>query len=124
MNVTARTMLSAALCAVMLLAGCQRGAQSLSLDEQQAREACRSALGAWKEGKKPGDLTPGIVVGDETWDAGKKLIDFELLPGERSDGTNLHLPVKLTLQDEKGKESKTEVLYIVGTSPVVTVFRR
>jgi hypothetical protein len=51
-------------------------------------------------------------------------VAFELLPNEENDGTNLHIPVELTLKDDKGKESKPKVLYIVGTSPVVTVFRR
>jgi hypothetical protein len=108
----------------VVVSGCDRSARSLSLDEPKAREACTTALNAWKEGKKPADLKPGIVVGDETWDSGKSLSAFEILPDEKSDGTNLHIPVRLTLKDGKGKESKMEVLYIVGTSPVVTVFRR
>jgi hypothetical protein len=109
---------------VVALAGCQQGARGLSLDPAKARESCTAALTAWKEGKKPADLKPAIIVGDETWDAGKILTAFEVLPGEENDGTNLHIPVELTLKNDKGKESKSRVLYIVGTSPVVTVFRR
>ncbi len=121
-SVTARWGVWLALMAA--LTGCQKGARSLSLDPEKARESCTAALTAWKEGKKPADLKPGIIVGDETWDAGKALTAFELLPGEENDGTNLHVPVQLTLKDDKGKESRSKVLYIVGTSPVVTVFRR
>jgi hypothetical protein len=105
------------------LTGCGQGARSLALDQPQARDACTSFLTAWKDGKKLADLKPAIVGRDYAWDAGKKLKDFEILPQEKNDGTNLHIPVRLTLADDKGKESTSNVTYVVGTSPVVTVFR-
>ena len=52
-----------------------------------------------------------------------QLVSFGFLPGEKNDGTNLHMPVELTLKSAEGKESKSKVVYVVGTSPVVTVIR-
>ena len=103
--------------------GCSRSARSLSLNQPQAREACAAFLTAWKAGKKVGDLTPKIVGRDSDWEMGKTLESFEILPEDRSDGTNLHLTVRRTVKDARGVEIKQEVAYVVGTSPVVTVFR-
>lgn len=106
-----------------VVAGCSRSARSLSLNKPKAREACTAFLMAWKEGKKVGDLAPKIIGRDSDWETGKKLESFELLPEDHSDGTNLHLKVRRILKDDKGAEIKQEVAYVVGTSPVVTVFR-
>jgi hypothetical protein len=107
----------------LMAAGCTQTARDLSLDQDKAREACQSFLTAWQEGKKVEDLKPDIVGRDFAWDAGEQLVSFGFLPGEKNDGTNLHLPVELNLKSAKGKESKSKVIYVVGTSPVVTVIR-
>lgn len=107
----------------MASVGCSHSARDLSLDQPKAREVVTTALTAWKDGKQPADLKPGIIVGDVDWEAGKKLVSFETLPGETNDGTNLHIPVQLTLQDQAGQESKPKATYTVGTSPVVTMIR-
>ncbi|MEK6258303.1 MAG: hypothetical protein AABP62_06745 [Planctomycetota bacterium] len=107
----------------VLAAGCSRSARSLSLNQPKAREACTAFLTAWKDGKKVGDLAPKIVGRDSDWETGKKLEAFEVLPKDHSDGTNLHLKVRRILKDEKGRTINQEVDYVVGTSPVVTVFR-
>ena len=105
------------------LTGCSRTARSLSLNQPKAREACTEFLTAWKNGKRVGDLKPKIIGRDSDWETGKKLESFEIMKDERSDGTNLHLTVRRTLKDDAGKETQQEVAYVVGTSPVVTVFR-
>lgn len=105
------------------ISGCQQSARDLALDEAQAREACKTALEAWQAAKKPEDLKPDIIASDYAWNAGSELVSFEFLPGESSDGTNLHIPVQLTLKDGKGRESSSTATYVVGTSPVVTVIR-
>jgi hypothetical protein len=104
-------------------AGCGYTAQDLALDEVRAREACTRFLTAWQEGRAPADLRPDITGSDYDWKAGKKLVSFELLSDEVSDGTNLHIPVRLTLQAGDGRKSSSSAVYVVGTSPVVTVFR-
>jgi len=114
-----------AVCALLMLlvSGCQKTADSLPLDQAQAREACNEFLTAWKDGKKVADLKPKIIGRDSDWEAGKKLEAFEILPEERKEGPNLHLTVRRTLKDDKGRSIRQEVLFVVGTSPVITVFR-
>ncbi len=108
---------------VGLAIGCQRTAHNIPLDQSQAREACTEFLTAWKDGKKVEDLKPKIIGRDSDWAAGKTLESFEILPEEKKHGPNLHLFVRRTLKDQKGRATKQDVEFVVGTSPVITVFR-
>lgn len=103
-------------------AGCGHSARNLSLDPEKAKKSCTAFMDAWKGGKRIEDLHPDIIGRDEAWEGDFKLVSYELQP-ETSDGTNLHIPVKLTMKNPKGKEVKETVTYVVGTSPKVTVFR-
>ncbi len=123
-HVTARGRFNGAIClALWLSAGCGYSTSRLAVNQPKAREACSMFLTAWKEGKKPVDLQPQIIGRDADWETGKKLESFEVLAEQGGDTSNLHLPVRLTLKDEKGRELKREVTYIVGTSPRISVFR-
>ncbi len=104
---------------VSSLLGCSQGVTpSHPLDQELARASVQKAMQAWVEGKTPKDLQPDIVVGDPDWQQGKKLVSFEIQANEEtSDGSNLHIVVKL-----KFDESDSDVTYIVGTSPVITIF--
>lgn len=105
------------------LTGCNQTARDLKLDAELARASLSKALVAWVGGKKPAELQPEITVADPAWDGGRKLKSFEIREGaEKSDGTNLHIPVLCRFEDAKGKVSTMETIYIVGTSPVVTIF--
>ena len=108
----------------LVVAGCDTSSRSLDLDEPLAKQSLSAALDAWKAGRQPADLKPDLIVGDWDWKAGKTLVAYEVLPDERSDGTNLHIPVRLTLKDQKGRQSRADALYVVGTSPQITVFRQ
>lgn len=110
------------LCCAVFAGGCGHSARNLSLDPDLAKKSCVTFMEAWKAGKRVGDLHPDIIGRDEAWEGDFKLVRYELLP-ETSDGTNLHIPVKLTLKNPKGKESQETVTYVVGTSPKVSVFR-
>ena len=109
----------------VLLAGCSQGARSLKLDQDVARKSFEAFLMAWRDGQTPQDLqkrNPQIIGTDAEWQRGHKLKEFEVLPDEFNDGTNLKLSAKLTLElDHKRTETRV-VEYIVGTSPVITVF--
>ena len=107
----------------LVIPGCSSEGRTLSLDKEAARDACQDFLTAWKTGEKTSELAPDIIGRDEDWDAGQKLVNFELLPNEMDGGSNLHIPVRLTLKKVQGGESQLNVTYIVGTSPQVTVFR-
>lgn len=106
----------------LMLSGCEGETQPHSLNEQLARDSLDKALEAWVDGKSLEELKPEIIVGDSRWEQGQKLLDFQILPAEEStDGSNLHIVVKLTL-DRSGTQVDSKVTYIVGTSPVVTIF--
>lgn len=112
------------LLSVCLTAGCSSEATALPLDEELARSSVQQALEAWKSGKKPADLQPTITIGDPAWDSGRKLKEFEILRDEEtSDGSNLHIRVQRVFEDG-GAKSESRVIYIVGTSPVITIFPR
>lgn len=97
-----------------------------SVRPELARETLIAALTAWKDGSSPEDLqarSPAIVVQDLDWMAGAALQAFELQGDGRPIGANLSIEVELTLADPAGKVSTRKVWYLVGTDPVLTVFR-
>lgn len=110
---------------LLLVAGCGGGeTQALPLDKELARSSIQKALEAWQSGKKPADLRPEITIGDPAWDAGRPLKSFQILRDEEtSDGSNLHIRVQRMFGDG-GDKSESKVIYIVGTSPVITIFPR
>ncbi len=103
----------------MYFVGCSSGdAPSYALDKELARSSVQKAMQAWVDGKTPQELQPDIVVGDPAWEEGKKLVSFEIEADEETtDGSNLHIRVKRKLNS-----SESKVTYIVGTTPVVTIF--
>ena len=106
----------------VIAVGCEQNARSLSVNETGAREACEKFLTAWKDGKKVADLAP-IVGKDSDWETGRTLESFEILPEQRSDGANIYFTVRRKIKTPKGTMLDQEVSYVVGTSPVTTVFR-
>lgn len=116
-----RAMLACAL--FFVFAGCSQTARDLPLDPQLARDSLNKALKAWVDGKKPADLQPEIIVGDTSWTSGQKLVSYEIKTEVMNDGTNLYLLVVCQFAKPKSKKTeKSEVTYIVGTSPVITIF--
>jgi len=107
-----------------ITAGCGHNARSLNLDKETARQSLSKFLDCWKAGGEPNALqadSPAIVGHDTDWDSGKKLVSFTL-GAETDDGTNMHITTELVLSDGRGQATKA-VDYIVGTSPVITIFR-
>jgi len=100
------------------LVGCTTETPAHSLDEAMARESVQKAMDLWVSGGKPEELAPGIIVGDPAWKQSKKLVSYEILKDEEtSDGSNLHIRV-----NRKFDSGDAKVTYIVGTSPVITIF--
>ncbi len=114
---------------LLVLASCGCGPkyspEAHRVDPAQARSTLEAVLNGWQQGETPDawqQKTPAVVVQDMEWKSGAKLSAFEILSTEAIDA-NLHCEVKLTLEDpQKGKVERT-VKYLVGTSPVLTVFR-
>ena len=119
-----RAGLASLLLTFLLLAGCG-GHTVYPVEPQTARQSLELVLNGWKEGK-PIDswlmASPQIVVQDSDWSMGRKLISFEIGKEEPIDA-NLHCEVKLVL-DKDGKPATKTVSYLVGTKPVITVFRK
>jgi hypothetical protein len=66
--------------------------------------------------------TPEVFVGDFDWKQGRRLVAYEI-GGGTFDGKNLRVPVTLTVAQPPRGNRKIAVNYIVGTRPVVTIFR-
>lgn len=120
-------LLAGAILAGIVLAGCQSGPyESAPVDAGKARATLTKALDSWKAGESVDSLqaaSPAIVVQDFDWSAGKKLVGYEVLgPGKAVDA-NLLAQVRVTLEDHQGKTTEKTVHYVVGTAPVLTVFR-
>jgi hypothetical protein len=94
-------------------------------NEEEARTTLTKALDAWKAGRSAADMRseePEVVVGDSDWKQGRKLVAYEIGSG-MFDGKNLRVPVTLTVAQPPRGNRKLVVNYIVGTRPVVTIFR-
>ena len=119
-----RVCLVAALAVVF--AGCSGSPHSDPVDTDRARETLKLALDGWKNGEPPSALkdgSPSITVQDLDWLAGAKLVDYEVAGEGKAVASNLRVPVKLTIRPKQGKDVKKSVSYIIGTSPILTVFR-
>jgi hypothetical protein len=110
----------------VLVAGCSASRYSDPVDPERARETLNTVLEGWKKGDSPTvlkDGTPSISVQDADWLAGAKLVDYQLTSEGKAVASNLRVPVILTIRSKQGKDVKKNVNYIVGTSPVLTIFR-
>lgn len=106
--------------------GCARAQRAGPVDGEAARDALKTVLDGWKKGDAPAALkegSPSIIVQDLDWMGGAKLVDYRVEGEGKAVEANLFVPVNLTLRNGQGKEVKKRVSYVVGTSPIVTVFR-
>ncbi|HEV3023516.1 MAG TPA: hypothetical protein VGX76_13675 [Pirellulales bacterium] len=104
--------------------GC--GRPSAPIDAPMARQALATALESWQAGDLPAKIReslPAITMVDPEWEIGQKLERFEIVGPEVDTGRNLICPVKLVFKVERGTETASQVKYVVGTSPVITIFR-
>lgn len=107
---------------LVVLWGCGPTGRSHPLDADVARDSVQKAMQAWVDGRTPQDLQPEIIIGDTAWDQGQKLVSFEILREEEtSDGSNLHIRVRRKFA-ARADNAESKVIYIVGTSPVITIF--
>lgn len=101
------------------------GPRNTPVNVNTAQETLKTTLDKWKAGAKPEELqsgTPKIVAQDMDWLGGAELISYEILGDAKPMDANLKAQVKLNLRKD-GKETEKTVSYLVGTSPVLTVFR-
>jgi hypothetical protein len=109
--------------AILQLAGCS--GEVIPATEEAARAALAGALDAWKAGRKAGEMrgqSPEVIVRDTDWNSGRRLVAYEIGQGT-FDGKSLRVPVTLTIAAPPRGSRKLTATYIVGTKPVVTIFR-
>ena len=115
-------------CAVICLSlsGCG-GPRNKPVKVDLARSTLNQVLEHWKNGGNMEDLrkrSPEIVVQEAQWTNGAKLKEFQVIGDGRAEDANWFCEVELTLTKSDSSEStKKTVTYVVGTAPVLTVFR-
>jgi len=117
-------------CAAILIAvfvcGCGNEMATYPVDPDEARSTLDAVLTSWQEGATPESWqseSPSVVVQDADWSRGAKLKDYEIIEPTEAIDANLHCEVRLTLDVPQQGEVQKTVKYVVGTSPVLTVFR-
>jgi hypothetical protein len=113
----------AAVLAAALLLGC---GGSTPADPDLARATLTAALDAWRDGRTIDEVSSGsppITVADPAWKAGFKLSRYEVASNTRPVGFDLRMPVKLWLEDPKGKPVEESAKYTVSVQPARTVIR-
>lgn len=111
-------------CLVVLLPGCGNTIDP-PVDTGKASEVLNTALDAWKQGEKYGELArrqPPIYFNEPEWEAGKKLVKYEAGPVTLS-GRQGRCSVKLTLQDGAGKVTDRTIGYQIDTNPAMVITR-
>jgi len=96
-------------------------------DPAAARSALEKALDCWRLRITPDELQsadPAIIVADEDWRDGRRLLEFQLLAGEYPWGTAIRWPVRLKVVQANGREQQIEVVYSVSTNPIIHISRQ
>ena len=112
--------------AALLFVGYSRQQHAAAVNVQLAKDSLHKTLESWKKGDDQAALkmeSPSITVQDLDWKSGYKLLDYEIIGDGKYDDANLLCPVKLRLVDPQGNEVTRQVTYMVGTDPIITVFR-
>jgi len=114
-----------ALCCALL--GCGGPARAKPVQVNLARDTLVQVLDHWKSGGSIEELrkrNPEIVAQEFFWTKGMKLQEYRILGDGRPENANLICDVELNLVPADGGEpTQKTVEYMVGTDPVLTVFR-
>jgi hypothetical protein len=116
---------AALLLCIPVMLGCQKA--NFPTDADLAQRSIEKMLKTWQSGGTAADLKlaqPSIIAVDDDWERKGELLAYEIQPQPFNDGVNMHFTVKLTLKSKQGRDVKKEMVYIVGTHPVITIFRK
>lgn len=109
------------------LLGCGGPVRAKPVQVNLARETLTQVLDHWKSGGSIDELrkrNPEIVAQEFFWTKGMKLQEYRVLGDGSPKNANLMCEVELTLVPaDGGASTKKTVEYMVGTDPVLTVFR-
>jgi hypothetical protein len=120
--------LAAAGLSLGLLAGCsgRNYEPPATVDSSVARISLEKALSCWHQRGQPETLKssqPPITVADEDWHAGRRLVAFQLLPGEAQAGATLRWPVRLKVIGPSGREQVVDTTYVIAHSGTMHIAR-
>jgi hypothetical protein len=111
---------------LFVCSGCGSTPAPAPADEGQAKRTLDQALSAWQKGESVEAIkkaSPPIVIKDPKWQRGDSLKKFEVDGAGKPSGAEREFKVTLWFADSEGKEVREEVVYRVGTQPILTVFR-
>jgi hypothetical protein len=108
---------------LVMALGCRQTAQQS--EPEQARETLRRALDAWQQGESQAALQKqsSITAVDPHWQAGVRLLQYEIIGDGNSSGFDWQCQVRLSLQDNGGKSSQAKATYSISTAPALVVVR-
>jgi hypothetical protein len=109
---------------VCLLQGCGRGLDK-DADPEEGLKALHTALAAWKDGKPQAELeamSPSIVVNDDDWRTGKRLLEFKVEESELS-GRQVRCRARIKLAGKDGRAVQQRATYIIDTTPRLVIVR-
>ncbi|MBC7852553.1 MAG: hypothetical protein IAF94_03870 [Pirellulaceae bacterium] len=113
---------AAILLVAAFVAGCGGVSTPQATDPQKAVTALQTTLEKWKNGTSIADLqkeTPAVYASDEDWEAGQKLVAFEVRDVLDEGGVAPRIPVRLNIQSPNGLLWKeVEYKVTVGKSAV------
>lgn len=107
--------------AAAVVAGCGGTPIPKPTDSKKAATALQTTLEKWKNGTSIAALqkeTPAVYASDEDWEAGLKLVAFELRDVIDQGGSSARIPVRLNIQSPNGLLWK-EVEYKVTVSETI-----
>src|SRR4051794_39315977 len=87
--------------ACLLLAGCHGNSLPPETDPARGREALKTVLDGWAQGKAMTDLraaNPPVVAYDPDWEAGHKLTKYQIAKEDGRSGVDLLVAVTLTVE--------------------------
>lgn len=108
-----------------IVVGCSGPRHAAPVDSVLAEQTLAKVLDQWKQGmpiEQCQQLQPAVVVQELYWSQGMELDDYQIISSEARDA-NLFVTAELELREEGGRERTEEVVYCIGTDPVLTVFR-
>lgn len=111
----------------LVLSGCGGSGSPYPVESSKARETLQAVLQSWQDGDSPeswAEKSPEVIVQDMDWKTGSKLNSFEIIGTGEAVDANLVCDVKLNLVTPEGEAVDRTVTYLIGTDPVLTVFRK
>lgn len=108
-----------------LLQGCNKGPTEAA-DIDRAEPALRTALEAWKSGKSQQVLTeqtPSILMNEDDWREGKKLMDYKMEETGALYGRQVVWWVQIKVEQKGGKVEERRVKYVIDTIPRIVIVR-